>query len=193
MPVITNNLISFLQQYHIFEENEKELISEYFMESSHKEGDYLFYCGHVPDELFFISSGVLRILVQNEKGNNVTHFFLKENQFCTISNNFKNGTVATESIQAACNTQVFRISKKQLEVLYLKIPAIESIIAQTIQQTLLDKILIRNSYLGQDSTTKYLKFMEQQPDIASRVSLSDIAAYLEITPQSLSRIRRNIK
>lgn len=193
MPVISNNLISFLQQYHVFDEKEKELILEYFMETSHNEGDYLFHGGHVPNELFFISSGVLRILVQNEKGNNVTHFFLKENQFCTILHNFNNGTIATESIQAACNAKVFRISKKQLEIIYLKIPAIETIITQTIQKTLLDKILIRNSYLGQDSTTKYKKFMLQQPEIASRVSLSDIAAYLEITPQSLSRIRRNIK
>lgn len=193
MSVISNNLISFLQQYHVFDEKEKELISEYFMKSSYKEGDYLFHGGHVPDELFFISSGVLRILVQNEKGNNITHFFLKENQFCTILNNFKNGTVATESIQAACKAQVFGISKKQLEVLYLKIPALEAIITQTIQQTLLDKILIRNSYLEEDSTTKYRKFILQQPEIASRVSLSDIAAYLEITPQSLSRIRRNMK
>lgn len=193
MPVISNNLISFLQQYHVFDEKEKELILEYFMEISLNEGDYLFHGGHVPNELFFISSGILRILVQNEKGNNVTHFFLKENQFCTILYNFNNGTIATESIQAACNAKVFRISKKQLEIIYLKIPAIETIIAQTIQKTLLDKILIRNSYLGQDSTTKYKKFMLLQPEIASRVSLSDIAAYLEITPQSLSRIRRNIK
>lgn len=193
MPVISNNLISFLQQYHVFDEKEKELILEYFVETSLNEGDYLFHGGHVPNELFFISSGILRILVQNEKGNNVTHFFLKENQFCTILYNFNNGTIATESIQAACKTKVFKISKKQLEIIYLKIPAIETIIAQTIQKTLLDKILIRNSYLGQDSTTKYKKFMLLQPEIASRVSLSDIAAYLEITPQSLSRIRRNIK
>lgn len=193
MPVISNNLISFLQQYHVFDEKEKELILEYFIQSSYQEGDYLFQGGHVPNELFFISSGVLRILVQNEKGNNVTHFFLKENQFCTILNNFKNGTAATESIQAACNAEVFRISKKELEILYVKIPAIEAIITQTMQQTLLDKILIRNSYLGQDSTTKYRNFILQQPEIASRVSLSDIAAYLEITPQSLSRIRRNMK
>ncbi|MBF4488117.1 cyclic nucleotide-binding domain-containing protein [Flavobacterium sp. CSZ] len=193
MSVISNNLISFLDQYHVFDQKEKELILDYFMQSSDKEADYLFHGGHVPDELFFISSGVLRILVQNEKGNSVTHFFLKENQFCTILNNFKNATVATESIQAACTAQVFRISKRQLEELYLKIPAIEAIIAQSIQETLLEKILIRNSYLGEDSTTKYRKFILQQPEIASRVSLSDIAAYLEITPQSLSRIRRNIK
>jgi CRP-like cAMP-binding protein len=57
-------------------------------------------------------------------------------------------------------------------------------------QRLLDKIQIRNAYLGQDSATRYKLFMEQEPDIALRVPLKDIASYLEITPQSLSRIRK---
>jgi len=41
--------------------------------------------------------------------------------------------------------------------------------------------------------TRYKLFMMRQPDIALRVSLKDIASYLEITPQSLSRIRKNLQ
>jgi CRP-like cAMP-binding protein len=65
------------------------------------------------------------------------------------------------------------------------------LIDQITQQRLLDKIQLRNSYLGKDAATRYKLFMTQQSDIALRVSLQDIASYLEITPQSLSRIRKN--
>lgn len=44
-----------------------------------------------------------------------------------------------------------------------------------------------------DSTDRYRLFLELQPEIARRVYLTDIASYLDITPQSLSCIRRNIR
>ena len=57
----------------------------------------------------------------------------------------------------------------------------------------MEKIATRNAYMGEDATTRYLKFIQRQPEIALRVPLSDVASYLGITQQSLSRIRRNIR
>jgi CRP-like cAMP-binding protein len=47
--------------------------------------------------------------------------------------------------------------------------------------------------MGEDALTRYKKFLSRQPDIALRVQLADVASYLGITQQSLSRIRRNIR
>jgi CRP-like cAMP-binding protein len=55
------------------------------------------------------------------------------------------------------------------------------------------KIQLRNTYAGTDASARYQLFLELQPDISLRVPLNDIASYLGITPQSLSRIRRNIR
>ena len=101
--------------------------------------------------------------------------------------------MAEETIQAACNTEVLVITKTRLLDLYKKMPYLQTLIDQITQQRLLDKIQIRNTYLGQDAMTRYKLFMMRQPDIALRVSLKDIASYLEITPQSLSRIRKNLQ
>jgi len=70
---------------------------------------------------------------------------------------------------------------------------LKPLITQITHQALLDKIAIRTAYLGQDSTTRYKMFMTSQPEIALRIPLSEIASYLGITPQSLSRIRKNIR
>ena len=142
--------------------------------------------------MFFIVKGVLRIMAVNDAGKEVTHFFLKENQFCTILNSFNSQVPANESIQAACDAEVLVISRHRLDILYEQLPYLKSLITTVTQQTLLDKVHIRNGYLGQDSTTRYKTFVMRQPEIAMRVSLSDIASYLCITPQSLSRIRKNL-
>ena len=188
-----NKLISFLQLFINIPESDQKIIADAFQSKTFAEGEYLFESGHVCKERFFICSGILKIVVINDNGVRVTHYFLKQNQFCTILESFMKETVADENIVAACLTEVLSITKAGLLALYKKLPYLEKLIDQITQQALLDKIKIRNTYLGYDSSTRYKLFLIQQSDIALKVSLSDVASYLGITQQSLSRIRKNLK
>lgn len=120
-------------------------------------------------------------------------FFLKEHRFCTILKSFDDGIPANESIIAACDAALIVLSKDKLLQLYQKLPYFKDLTTNIFQQSLLEKIKVRNSYMGEDATTRYQKFISQQPDIALRVSLNDVASYLGVTQQSLSRIRKNIR
>ncbi|UOE48944.1 Crp/Fnr family transcriptional regulator [Mucilaginibacter sp. SMC90] len=186
-------LIARLQQLKPIPVNDQELIANAFVPMKFKEGDTLLSLGHVARQLFFITNGVLRIMAQSDKGNEVTYFFLKDNQFCTILYSFNNNMIAEEGIQAACDTELLAISKNNLLALYEKLPYLKEIIDQISQNTLLEKIKTRNAYLGYDSSERYQLFLERQPEVAMRVPLTDIASYLGVTPQSLSRIRKNIR
>jgi len=190
---MANPLITYLQLFQPVAESDQQLISAAFQYKRFKESEELFQGGHICRDLFFVCDGVLRIVKVNEKGSELTHFFVKENQFCTILHSFDNEVIAEEGIQAACDVEVLAISKKELQKLYQQIPYLKPLIDQITQQRLLDKIRLRNSYLGEDSAGRYQLFIMQQPDIALRVPLKDIASYLGITPQSLSRIRKSSK
>lgn len=186
-------LIARLQQLKPVPAEDQELIVKAFEPMRVKEGDTLLPMKSVARQLFFITNGVLRIMAQNDKGSEVTYFFLKENQFCTILYSFNNNTIAEESIQAACDTELLVISKNNLLALYEKLPYLKGMIDQISQHTLMEKIKTRNAYLGYDSSERYRLFLERQPEVAMRVPLTDIASYLGVTPQSLSRIRKNIR
>lgn len=186
-------LTAFLQLFTDIPPEDQALIEAAFVPKSFAEGEVLFSGGHVCREMFFIRRGVLKIVVTNEKGTRVIHYFLRQNQFCTILESFLHASVAEEDIVAACACEVFSISKIALLDLYSKIPYLERLIDQIRQQALLDKIRIRNTYLGHDAQTRYKLFLMQQSDIALQVPLSDVASYLEITQQSLSRIRKNLR
>jgi CRP-like cAMP-binding protein len=187
-----NPLTDFLELFHEMPAADKALISDATEQRFYKEGEQLSQSGKISREIFFIVRGVLRIMAVNDKGKEVTHFFLKENQFCTILNSFNNHVPASETIEAACYAEVLALSRQGLDKLYTQVPYLQTLITGITHQALLDKINIRNTYLGQDSATRYKTFVMRQPEIAMRVSLSNIASYLCITPQSLSRIRKNV-
>jgi len=184
-------LIQFLRLFKDISPPDEELIVSHAKFRSVKEGDILLNEGQHARAFFFICNGVLKIVSYNEKGTPVIKFFLKENQFCTILNSFENEVPALESIVAACDTELIVFSRESLYDLYEAISYFKGLIAGITHQSLLDKIQIRNSYLGEDATTRYQKFLLRQPEIALRVSLSDVASYLGITQQSLSRIRKS--
>ena len=85
------------------------------------------------------------------------------------------------------------ISKAALLDIYEKLPYLKELITGIQQQALLDKIQLRNAFLGEDASARYRLFLMRQPDVALRVPLGDIASYLGVTQQSLSRIRRTAR
>lgn len=187
-----NPLIAYFQLFQSIPEQDQEVIAAHFERKTYREGDLLTTGGKVCHEMFFVCTGVLRILNTTEKGIEVTHFFCKENQFCTILQSFMEETPAEASIQAACDAEVLAITKSRLLALYQQLPYVKEWIETHHQQRLMEKVRIRNTYLGEDAESQYKLFIMQQPDVALRVPLKYIASYLGITPQSLSRIRKNI-
>lgn len=186
-------LFQVLQTVNLIPENDQQLIRDAFVVRKMKVGQTLLRSGNIARELFFIVNGILKITSINEKGNDVTQFFLKENQFCSILSSLNGNTMAEESIVCACDCDLLVITKDRLLALYNRFPYFESMIKHITTQTLLGKIQTRNAYMGEDALTRYKKFISRQPDIALRVPLIDVASYLGITQQSLSRIRRNIR
>jgi CRP-like cAMP-binding protein len=186
-------LLQVLQTASSIPDDDLELIRDAFVLRKAKTGDILLLSGNTARELFFIVNGILKITSVNEKGNHVTQFFLKENKFCTILSSLNDDKQAEESIVCACDCELLVITKSKLLALYKRLPYFEPVIKHITTQTLLEKIQTRNAYMGEDALTRYTKFISRQPDIALRVPLIDVASYLGITQQSLSRIRRGIR
>ncbi|HEY8915808.1 MAG TPA: Crp/Fnr family transcriptional regulator [Chitinophaga sp.] len=186
-------VFTYLEKFHTIPAADREVISRHIHTRHVQEGELLLQEGKLAREMFFVCQGILKIVSVNGKGNEVTQFFVKEDHFCTILNSFNNQVPAHESIKAACDTDLIVFSREQLWLLYTKLPYFQSLINHITQQTLLAKIQVRNSYMGEDAATRYQQFLQQQPDIALRVPLSDVASYLGITQQSLSRIRKQHK
>ena len=137
---------------------DQPLIRDAFVVRKVKGNEILLRSGSIARELFFIASGILKITSINGKGNHVTQFFLKENQFCSILSSLNGNIPAEESIVCACDCVLLVIKKTKLLALYKQLPYFEQLIKHITTQTLLGKIQTRNAYLGEDASTRYKKF-----------------------------------
>lgn len=168
-----------------------ELLHTRFERQSFREGEVLFAPGGICRHLYYIQEGIVRIMSVSDKGDDITHYFLKEGYFCAILGSFLYQSKAEEGIQAATDITVFTIGKDDFDQLCTESPAFRAAFDQHTQTGMLQKIAFKNMLHGYDATTRYRIFLEKLPDIAARVQLGYIASYLGITQQSLSRIRKS--
>jgi len=185
-------LIAYLSSFHPLTEEDSKAIVSVFYPKRLEEGDFLFKGNKVCKELFFIVSGIVRIISTNHKGDEVTYFFIGAGQICTILDSFLYGTITDNAIQVSNNAEVLVINVNNFKTLCKKLPFFTRIIDQINQNRLLEKVRLKNAYSGLNATERYKQFLKLQADVAYQVPLNHIATYLNVTPQSLSRIRKAI-
>ncbi|MEH6305542.1 Crp/Fnr family transcriptional regulator [Olivibacter sp. CPCC 100613] len=158
----------------------------------HKD-DYFSEAGKTPKYVGFLLEGVVRFCYYNNKGEEITHSFVDENNFVSDQQKFEAQVVASDYVQAVTPCKMLVFSKKSWDEIGNTIVGWDAIITQITKNCLLKAIERRSPLVSEDATTRYLSFIEQFPGLVNRVPLSHVASYLGITQQSLSRIRRNIR
>ncbi|RYE20203.1 MAG: Crp/Fnr family transcriptional regulator [Sphingobacteriaceae bacterium] len=185
-------IIDYLLHFGSLNDQQMALIQRHATELILHEGDYFSEAGKVANRVGFILEGVIRVSYYNKDGEDVTRYFIDENNFVVDLNSFDNSIPSSEYVQAVAECKLLVFSKRSWDDLSLTILGWDAIVAKITSKGLLQKIERISPLIAEDATTRYLTFLERYPGIANRVALVFIASYLGITPSSLSRIRRSI-
>ena len=188
-----HTLINFLCRTGSLTNVQADYVDAAFSIKDYKDGDEVFEEGKICKQFYFIESGILRIISNGENGDELTHYFYKVNQFCTILQSFNEQSPALLGIKAVGDTHLRTISKEHLSQLFIDIPAFKELVEKHNQERLLEKIQSRNDYQGQEAEAKYKMFLKHHHDIVNQVAVKDIASFIGITRQSLSRIRSKMQ
>jgi len=158
----------------------------------HKD-EYFSEAGKIPRHVGFILEGVVRFCYYNNKGQDITQYFIEENSFVSDQQRFEAQVVSSEYIQAVTDCKLLTFSKKDWDEIGNTIVGWDAITGLIMKNCLLKTIERRSPLVSEDATTRYLSFIEHFPGLVNRIPLSHIASYLGITQQSFSRIRKNIR
>lgn len=146
----------------------------------------------ISNEIAFVENGILRVYSMNQNGNEVTKYFVRENQFFVDLESYYMAMPSADAFQAMVDCETYVVSKSVLEKLCDEIPNLFIFIKSLTETALLNKIKDNDFLNFGDAKTKYLEFIRRYPELAKQIPQQYIASYLKITPQSLSRLRKEI-
>ena len=150
---------------------------------------YLLQEGDISRYECFVNKGCLRNYSIDEKGQEHIVQFAIEDWWTGDMYSFLTQTPARLTIDALEDTELFCLEKNALEELYTKVPKFEKFFRLLLQNAFIasQRRIIETMSLTADE--RYCRFIEQYPLMERRLPLKQIAAFLGITPESLSRIR----
>ncbi|WP_035759079.1 Crp/Fnr family transcriptional regulator [Flavobacterium tegetincola] len=189
---MTNDLIQHLSNYIKLSDENTALILNHTEVQHYKASDFFIESGDKCDQMAFLISGVFRFCFMDHKGNEITSYFMKEDDFVSNITSFFEFSVSSGSIQAETNCEVIQFSRASWDLFCAEIPEWENSFQKIVNETLVNKINFQRSLLNLDAKDSYLKFLKTYPSILQRVPLNHVASFLGITPFSLSRIRKSI-
>jgi CRP-like cAMP-binding protein len=151
---------------------------------------YLLQAGDVNRFEIFVNAGCLRSYEVDDKGQEHIVQFAPEDWWTGDMYSFLTGEPATKNIDALEDTEVLLIEKSHLEELYVQVPKFDRFYRLLLQRayTTLERRISENLTLSAEE--RYNRFIERYPNLEQRLTQRQIASYLGITPESLSRIRR---
>ena len=187
-----DTLINYLLQFGNLNNQQISLIESKASLHEIKKDEYYHEGGKIPLEVIFLISGIMRVCYYNNKGDEITKYFMEENNFIADMINYNQGTPSTEYLQAISDCQYIAFSKKSMEELSMTIIGWEAIIAKITTKGLAEKVNKISVMMTEGATERYIQFLAKFPNLANKIPLSYLASYLGMTQSSLSRIRKRI-
>lgn len=180
---------NYLQRCASFTPGELELFHRYLKPATVKRRSFLLRQGEVCRFEAYIVQGCLKKYYVDPQGNEVILQFAIEDWWISDISSFTEQIPSNLFIQAIEDTELLIIDHDSKELLFSEIPALERVFRLLVQRSY--GVLENRLYatVAHPAEVRYHDFLDRYPGLPNRIPQAQIASYLGITPESLSRIK----
>lgn len=169
--------------YPLGEEALDRLLEE-MEEVRFRKGEQVVTEGRRTDSVYFVKEGLSRVYILRD-GRDMTMWFTGAGEMLTGSAE----KVSPLNAEVMEDSVLLKISAARLEELFGQSLELANWGRKLAEHYLSEYEHYFTYYSGTDARAQYERLMREFPDLIRKVPLKHIASYLQITPQSLSRIR----
>jgi len=186
-----NNLKTHLAANWKLTEEEVSIFLSAFDLITLEKGETFSLPGTVCNQIGLIQSGLMKcVLVESEK--EVIFEFAYENSFIADYYSFLTGTPSTKLISCLEPTTAYVITRQKLTELSSKYAFMERMSMITNEQLFVRMHEKLTSLLLDSAMTRYQKLIMARQDLAQRIPQYLLASYLNVKPETISRIRKRL-
>lgn len=187
-----SNLLNLVSQKVKLSDKDKALCEQYFEHIFVPRNKVLEEEGQIPKYIYFVLSGYVRLFSYDENGNENTSHFNCPPGFITSYQHFVNKTRSNENVETVTDCALLRITKQDLDTLIEQSPAFKDYSIYVLQQSMTYNESRSKELATLSAEQRYLKLLDNHPEIIQQVPLQYIASFLGMNPKSLSRIRKQV-
>jgi CRP-like cAMP-binding protein len=199
MKHATTTLYQLFESFGVFTSAEIEQTLQYFEYKIYTKETIIVDIGQVNDKMYFIENGMLREFSYQDKEQHeeqdeeqtITHWLMSENNFVYLVESFLDQKPSTTALEVIEKAKLWVISKQNIDKLYIEFPQM-NLVGRLMVEQKLKKYEIYIGMLRQSPEARLDWFYHFHPEFANRVPLKYIATYLNITPSTLSRVRKRL-
>lgn len=170
-----------------------EQLSQHLSVTDHKKGDVLLTQGAHDMEQYFIVEGVLKRVVANPEGKEMIIRFAKEDDMDTSYAAWRLRTPAPYSIVAVTPARVVRMPLPVWAEFLEARPELKSDFEYEIMH-LMSEVMAHTITLHLlDAPGRLMRFMRKYPDMLERVPKKELASHLNLSAETLSRLKHSEK
>jgi CRP-like cAMP-binding protein len=175
-----------------YQEEDLRIITSVLQRKSFKKGDIILQKGEICQEAYFIVKGLMRSFDKLSNGNDKTYVICFENHIFTEHASFVAQKPATEYLEVLEDTDVLFFTYQDLMKVYDISHGLESVGRQLSDINFIATKSKLMSLMNDDAKKRYISFLKTYQKVLPRIPQNIISSYLGITPQSLSRLKREL-
>lgn len=188
---MVNKFVNYFSRISPLSEEESKAITEGMCVKTFKKGTFLLKVGQVSVDTYFILEGCIREYVVVDGEEKTTNFFTEE-QWVISLNNFTPQGRTEHNLVCVEETTVSIGNELQAQKMFKKFPRFETISRVIVEADFAEQKKLLTSYLTDSPEQRYLKLLKSRPDLFQRIPQYQLASYIGVKPESLSRIRKRM-
>ena len=182
--LILNNITRFID----LTELEKQKYISLLTEVKVKKKGYLMHAGEITKYEYFITKGCLKVYTLDVDGSPHISMFAVEDYWTGDLASFMTKEPSRYFIKATEDSELLGISRTNYDLLFQEIPKFEKFYRMLYQRSLISYIRRSNHGISLTAEERYIQFKKKYPKIVNRITQKDLAGYIGITPEFMSKI-----
>ena len=149
---------------------------------------YLMQAGDITKYEYFITKGCLKVYTLDVDGAPHISMFAVEDYWTGDIASFITKQPSRYFIRATEDSELLGISRANYDLLFQEIPKFERFYRMLYQRSLISYIRRSNHGISLTAEERYIEFKKKYPNIVNRITQKDLAGYIGITPEFMSKI-----
>ena len=182
-------ILNNVSKHITLSKEEEDFFTSLLQNSKVKRKEFLLHEGDICRNTIFVVSGCLKVYSVDKKGFEHVVNFAASDWWTGDLASLVSQKPATNNIVAIEDSEVFLLAKSNQEILYHEVPKFERLFRILTENSL---VAYRQRFIDSISLIaeeQYKNFCKKYPTLLNRLPQKEIAAYLGVTPEFLSKMR----